>query len=120
MQEALSDLLLTYMKVTINNIDWKIKFTYASSGDLRRYDGTYTIGMTDNKKKTIFLYNGLDDALLYKVLCHELVHAFCFSYGIKMDVEDEERLAQFVAIYGRDILGMTDEVIGHILKQKIS
>ena len=108
------------MSIIINNIRWKIKFIPGSSGDLRRYNGTYTIGMTDNRKKTIFLYENLDGALLYKVLCHELVHAYCFSYGIRLDVEEEERLADFIATYGKDILDMTDDLIGHMLKLKIS
>jgi len=108
------------MEIIINNIAWKVKFTYASSGDLQRYDGTYTIGMTDNKQKTIFLYENLNGALLYKVLCHELVHAFCFSYGIRFSIEEEERLADFIATYGKDIFDMTDEVMGSIIKRKIS
>jgi Zn-dependent peptidase ImmA (M78 family) len=108
------------MNVNINNISWKIKFIPGSSGDLKRYDGTYTIGMTDNNQKTIFLYNNLSDKMLYKVLCHELVHAFCFSYDLLLDRKEEERLADFIATYGRDIFDMTDELIGDMIKRKIS
>ena len=108
------------MNVNINNISWKIKFIPVSSGDLRRYDGTYTIGMTDNNQKTIFLYNNLSDGMLYKVLCHELVHAFCFSYDLLLDRDEEERLADFIATYGKEIFDMTDELIGKMLKRKIS
>ena len=85
-----------------------------------RYDGTYTIGMTDNKQKTIFLYNDLNGSLLYKVLCHELVHAFCFSYDLRFSVEEEERMADFIATYGKDILDMTDEMMGRFLKRRIA
>ena len=108
------------MKININNINWRIKFSQASDRDLQRYDGTYTIGMTDNKQKTIFLYEGLNGSLLYKVLCHELVHAFCFSYGLKFSVEEEERLADFIATYGKNIFDMTDDLIGYILKRRIA
>lgn len=76
--------------------------------------------MTDNRKKTIFLYDKLDGSLLYKVLCHELVHAFCFSYGLRFSIDEEERLADFIATYGRDIFDLTDELIGRMIKQKIS
>ena len=76
--------------------------------------------MTDNKQKTIFLYDKLDGSLLYKVLCHELVHAFCFSYDMRFSIEEEERLADFIATYGKDIFDMTDEVIGHIIRSKIA
>ena len=108
------------MKIIINNIAWNIKFIPGSSGELQRYDGTYTIGMTDNRQKIIFLYDGLDGALLYKVLCHEMVHAFCFSYDLRFSVEEEERLADFIATYGKDIFDMTDEAIGHIIRNKIA
>lgn len=108
------------MKIIINNIAWNIKFIPGSSGELQRYDGTYTIGMTDNIQKTIFLYDELDGALLYKVLCHELVHAFCFSYDLVFDEEEEEHLADFIATYGKDIFDMTDETIGHIIKRRIA
>ena len=106
------------MKIVINGIPWKIKFVNGANNNLRRYDGTYTVGMTDNKQKTIFLHNDLDDSFLYKVFCHELVHAFCFSYGLKFDIEEEERLADFIATYGKDIFDMTDEVIGHVLRKR--
>lgn len=76
--------------------------------------------MTDNRKKTIFLYDKLDGSLLYKVLCHELVHAFCFSYGLRFSIDEEERLADFIATYGRDIFDLTDELIGRMIRQKIS
>lgn len=76
--------------------------------------------MTDNKQKTIFLYENLDGSLLYKVLCHELVHAFCFSYGIRFSIEEEERMADFIATYGKEIFDMTDEIIGSIIRRKIS
>lgn len=105
------------MTININNISWKIKFIPGSSGDLRRYDGSYTIGMTDNKKKTIFLYEDLHGEMLYKVLCHELVHAYCFSYGIYMDEEDEERLANFIVHYASDILHLTYEVLENIVRK---
>lgn len=108
------------MKININNINWKIKFVPASSGELMRYDGTYTIGMTDNRKKTIFLYNDLNESLLYKVFCHELVHAFCFSYDLNFSVKEEERMADFIATYGKDILDMTDEMMGRFLRRRIA
>lgn len=108
------------MRVVINNIPWQIKFINGANNNLRRYDGTYTVGMTDNKQKTIFLHDHLDGSFLYKVFCHELVHAFCFSYGLNFNIEEEERLADFIATYGKEIFDMTDEFIGHMLKNKIA
>lgn len=67
--------------------------------------------MTDNIKKTIFLNNKLQGDLLYKVLCHEIVHAFCFSYGIYIDNDLEEWLADFISEYGSEIIDKTDEIL---------
>ena len=108
------------MYVVINNIKWKIKFKPASSGELRRNNGSYTIGMTDNKTKTIYLSNDLHGSLLYNVLCHEMVHAFCFSYSIYFEVEEEERLADFIATYGRMLFNKTDEIIGMLIEENIA
>ena len=105
------DLLLTYMSIDINNIVWKIKFIPGSNMNLRRDDGTVTIGMTDLNQKTIFINKYLEDELLYLVLCHELVHAYCFSYDIYMDSEDEEHLANFIANYGREIVNHAELIL---------
>lgn len=106
------------MEVLINNIIWKVKFIRGSSEDLRRYDGSYTIGMTDNNQKTIFINKGLKGDLLYKVLCHEIVHAFCFSYDIEMSEEEEERLASFITYYGIEIFEIADQIYSETFKNK--
>lgn len=111
---------LIIMNIIINNITWKIKFIPEDSGDLRRDNGTSTIGMTDNNIKMIFLSDQLYGSLLYHVLCHELVHAFCFSYDIYIEDQEEERLANFIATYGRSILNLTDDVLGDMIKSKIA
>lgn len=97
--------------IMINNIPWELKFVYGANRNLIRDDGTITIGMTDNKTKTIYINKNLNNKLLYNVLCHELVHAFCFSYDIYMDSEQEERLAQFISYYGKEIINHTDEIL---------
>ena len=98
------------MNIVINNIAWEIKFKPASSSELKDIYGKSHLGMTDNNAKTIFINKELNNNLLYSVLCHELVHAFCFSYDIYFDVEDEERLASFIEHFGNDILDATNKI----------
>ena len=50
-------------------------------------NGKYTVGVCDDKIKTIYLSNRLKGSLLKKVLCHELVHAAMFSYNVELDYE---------------------------------
>lgn len=108
------------MYITINGIEWHISFVTPNSNELQRNNGTYTIGMTDKLKQHIYLADNLDGSTLYDVVCHELVHAFCLSYDIYLTVETEEMLAEFVATYSHDILQLTDDVIGEMIRKKIA
>ena len=92
------------MEIVVNSIKWEIILVNPNDINLITNDGNYTLGMTDNNIKCIFLSNKLDDDLLYNVLCHELCHVYCFSYNIYMDIEDEERLAQFISDFGKSII----------------
>ena len=65
----------------INGIWWKLYFVSPSDPMLFRSDGSLTLGACDNEINTIFINKELDDELLKKVLCHEIVHAAMFSYG---------------------------------------
>ena len=64
--------------------------------------------MTDGKTHTIFLYRGLQGYMLDKVLAHEMVHAFMFSYNIHIDIEEEEFMADWISVYGRELIYMLD------------
>ena len=99
------------MILTVNNIPWKIIFVDNKNNNLLNNHGLLTLGVTDNNVKTVFLSNKISGDLLYKVLCHELCHVYCFSYGIYLDVAEEERLAQFISDYGKSIISDTDDLL---------
>lgn len=101
----------------VNGIEWDIRFVNAGSKYLKRSDGTYTIGMTDGYTHTIYLARNLKGRMLDKVLSHELTHVILFSYGIEIDEELEERLAQWVSIYGRELVYLLDDLMD-ILNKK--
>lgn len=105
------------MDLLINNIPWKIKFIPESNSNLRRNDGSLTIGMTDNGKHIIYVNKDLNPRLLKHVLCHELVHAYCYSYGIYMNRNEEEWLARFIADYGYNIIEQTDAILSSVLQK---
>lgn len=100
--------------IEINGILWHIVYVPRNSGKLTRSDGSRTIGMTDGNTNTIYILNVLDGVLLENVLCHEITHAFCFSYNITMPIEEEERLCNFMRDYGREIIGVLDGVLQQI------
>lgn len=97
----------------INGIKWDI-IEVGMSSYLTRSDGSLTIGMTDGNSHTIYLYNKLNPYMKDKVLAHELVHAFMFSYDIHIDIEFEEYIADWVSRYGRDLIYLLDEFMQKI------
>lgn len=104
----------------VNGRAWKILLVKPNNINLVDDNGIYTLGMTDNLKSTIYLSDRLNNEMLYKVLCHEVVHAYCFSYNLIKDRAEEERLAQFISEYGRSIISDTDSLLKHILYSNIA
>jgi len=100
--------------LTVNSVTWDIVFVPPDSPMLLADGGHYTLGMADNRYKAVFLSDMLSGEKLYDVLCHELVHVYCFSYGIVMDREDEEHMAQFISEYGRMVVSDTDTLLRSI------
>lgn len=82
-----------------------------------RSDNTYTLGVCDNGKKCIFLSDRLRGKMLDKVLCHEITHIYCFEFGYDIDVRTEEIVADFMSLFGRDIIYLADEIMGKILRR---
>lgn len=99
------------MNFIVNDIVWEIIFVRPNSIYLTRNNGTQTIGMTNGYNHTIYLANNLKGQMLDKVLSHELTHVILFSYGIEIDEELEEKLAQWVSIYGRELVYLLDDLM---------
>lgn len=103
--------------LNINGIEWHIVYCNPNSNYLKKSDGTSVLGATDLSSKCIYINNKLGNYLMNKVICHEIVHAFCFSYNCNFDVETEEVIADFVATYGRSIFEVADDVILRIVRR---
>lgn len=97
--------------MVINNIEWIIMFVQSGSLYLTRSDGSVTLGMTDGRTKTIYLDDNLRGSMLDRVLAHELVHAFMFSYDIHINIEFEEYIADWISIYGRELIYILDSLM---------
>lgn len=98
------------MFVCINNICWEIVFTN-DCDNLRRNDGSLTIGITDGLDCKIYIFNKLKGPLLKKVLIHELTHAYMFSYNYYLTLDEEEFVCSFIDTYGEEILNNTDYIL---------
>jgi len=96
--------------ITINGIEWRVKFVHLWDEMLIREDGVRTWGMCDRDTKTIYLAENLEGSMLKKVICHELVHAAMFSYNVYLSLEQEEVIADIIATYGEEIINITNKV----------
>ena len=106
------------MVFTINGENWILQFVRPNSEKLRRSDGVYTLGVTDNNAKTVSIARGMSDYMTNKVLCHELVHCYSFSYDCHIDMQTEEIIADFMSLYGRDIVYLADDIMGRLWEKK--
>ncbi len=107
------------MTFEVNGNTWTIVYCNPSSDNLRRSDGNITLGVCDNSKKCIFLNNRLNEYMTDKVLCHELTHVFCFEYDYSMDIQTEEIVADFMSLFGRDIIYLADSIM-NVLARRIA
>lgn len=108
------------MTFVVNNKEWNLVFVNPSNNNLKRSDGSITIGMTDNNTKSVYINNRLNDYLFDKCLAHELCHVFCFSYDIYMPIEQEEYLADWISRYGRELVYLLDDLMQTLKKAYIA
>ena len=107
------------MKFTVNNQEWELVLVNPNSKELVRSNNTITIGMTDNFQKKIFINNRLNDYMFDKCLSHELCHVFCFSHNIYMPLEQEEFLANWISIHGRNLIYLLDDLVQNFKKNVV-
>ena len=104
------------MTFTVNNHKWELMFVKPNNRNLMRSDNSITIGMTDNNTKTVYINNRLTEYMTDKVLCHELAHVFAFEFDYSMPIDVEETVADFLSLFGRDIIYLLDD-LARVLKK---
>lgn len=102
---------------TINGIKWDICFVPAGSTELRRSDGSITHAVTDWNDRTVYISTMPRGKFLRKILAHELVHCFMFSYSIHISISEEEFIADWVSIYGTSLIMLLDDLMYKILNR---
>lgn len=104
------------MTFTANDTIWFLQFVSPNNRNLQRSDGSYTLGVTDDNVKTVFIADNLSDYMTDKVLCHELCHVYSFSNNLDIPIEAEEMIADFMSRYGREIIYLADNIIENLLR----
>ena len=98
------------MEIVVNGFRWIIECTYDKK-KLSRMDGTITLGITGTSNMHVYLYGGLVGGLRQKVLVHELVHVWMYSYGYYLSVAEEEFVCSFIDTYGKEIVDQADRLL---------
>lgn len=107
------------MFFTINGTNWRVQYKNPLSGELKRSDGTISLGVTDRNTHTIYLSSALHGYMQRKVLIHEVCHAICMSYDVYLPIEQEEILCDFVATYGDEVFSIVDMILGAVRRTAI-
>lgn len=100
--------------IAINGVEWSLHFVPPLDSSLMRSDGSITIGMCDSDSRSIYIADDLNGYMTKKVLCHELVHASMFSYGVRLSVDQEELVADLLATYGEEIVEKTNLIFSKL------
>lgn len=95
--------------MNINGIDWYIAFVDPSSPYLWMGRG-YTIGVTDIDTRTVYIADNLNEEVLQDVIRHEICHCFIASYGVLMDIDNEECLCQIVEKFSDEIDYLAEKI----------
>lgn len=88
----------------INNVRWSVRLVSPAHPLLLTPWRTHAYGVCDKVTQTICVDKTLSPQKLKEVLCHEIVHAFMFSYDIDLSYQEEELVAELVSKYGEDII----------------
>lgn len=105
------------MNFYINNTKWNLSFVSPGSEHLKNSLGLYTLGVTDNNVKTVFIIDNANDYMTDKILLHELAHVHAMEYNYSIPIEVEEIVCDFLSLYGRSVVYMADEIMSKILRR---
>ena len=98
----------------INGVRWRVRLVSPAHPLLLTPWFTHALGVCDKVTQTICVDKTLSPQLLKEVLCHEIVHAFMYSYMIDLSYSEEELVAELMSKYGEDILERTDAIYNGI------
>ena len=79
----------------INGIEWKIEFVRGASSKLMRSDGSTSLAVTDWNDRIIYVSDKPKN-------------------NIHMPIEQEEYLADWISLYGTDLIYLLDDLMSNI------
>ena len=98
----------------INGVRWRVRLVSPAHPLLLTPWKTHALGVCDKVTQTICIDETLSPQELKEVLCHEIVHAFMYSYMIDLSYSEEELVAELMSQYGEEILETTNIIYNGI------
>ena len=98
----------------INGVRWVTRLVSPAHPMLLTPWKTHALGVCDKVTQTICIDEPLSPQELKEVLCHEIVHAFMYSYMIDLSYSEEELVAELMSQYGEEILETTNIIYNGI------
>ena len=98
----------------INGVRWVTRLVSPAHPMLLTPWKTHALGVCDKVTQTICIDETLSPQKLKEVLCHEIVHAFMYSYMIDLSYSEEELVAELMSQYGEEILETTNIIYNGI------
>ena len=98
------------MKLKINKFEYELLFVDSKDECLNVGDNDYRSGITDFRKKKIYIAKDLNNDSYKYTLMHELTHAIIDSYGLLQIEWNDEIVADFMAIYSNILKDLLDKV----------
>ena len=95
----------------INDLNWKLHFIDQDHAALCSEDRDEVIfGRTAFRTLEVFLDSSLDYVQFRRTVEHELTHVFAYSYAVKLELADEEQIADFNGTYIDSIYHLTERI----------
>lgn len=104
--------------LNINGFGWRIFAVSSTHPILTMPNGKKSVGVCDKETFKIYIDENLEGNYLKKVICHEIVHAAMFSYGVSLTTEEEEVIADLIATYGEEIMDITNSIFERYKKNR--
>ena len=94
----------------INGVRWRVYFVSPAHPILLTPRHTFALGACDKRTQTIYINYTLSSQKLKEVLCHEIAHAYLFSYRGNLEQKEEESIASFISTHGEEILSWVNKI----------
>ena len=104
--------------IIVNGKGWRVLLVPPSHPFLNEHRDEPALGCCDRNTQTICINNTLPKSQMRKVLCHEIVHAFMYSYSINLGYYEEEKIADIIATYGHSMIQLTNLTYKNLIQKK--